>query len=438
MSTQIKYLVFKGISKKEEILFKSFLNLAKNELPYQVVVLKANRVDQNDPDLVILDEDYELENDELKLSDLPTILVGDDHRKQQPCYVTRPVQWSEFKAALSELDVELKSQGENAERVLPSDVKFAIAEMGNTVSVDDSAPTDDKKEYSDEGEYEYELDKMSVDYHSFTNSDYVKVVDDVMQFKDAENAEGDQPVILMTDDESASVNSVLVLETHSVDAWDFEDSEFSISEIVNEQKEAFEEPESDLVVLKQRAGFEIAAGEEYWLEDNEIIVDNDSFLFIKPARKMVYSSQEPGKWPTVLQKNKLTRVPLREDWRPRDGLKVYPISRLLWVNTLISQTRELAAGLDEDQEYLLERWPHFDLLEMDNVLLKLCTMLFVRPESVSSLASKSGYGRSTICGLMNACHEMGYLKQPDQIGAERLAHAAQDEGMLGKIKDVFR
>jgi hypothetical protein len=65
-------------------------------------------------------------------------------------------------------------------------------------------------------------------------------------------------------------------------------------------------------------------------------------------------------------------------------------------------------------------------------------MLFVRPESVSSLATKSGYGRSTIRGLMNACYRMDFLKLPAQITGEQAMVSTNDEGMLGKIKDVFR
>jgi hypothetical protein len=245
----------------------------------------------------------------------------------------------------------------------------------------------------------------------------------------------------VTDEESTSVSGVLVLETDSMDAWDFNEAEFKISKAVEETEDSeneFEEPFTETVVLHQRAGFEILPDEEYWTEDNEIIVDNESFIFIKPARKMVYSHLEPGKWPHVLQRKQMTKVPLRDNWRPHDGLQVYPLSRLIWVNTLINETDELFYELDTDTEYLLERWPHFDLLELDNVLLKLCTMLFVRPESLNSLATKSGYGRSTIVGLLNACHEMGLLKLPEQIDANKMAPASNDEGMLGKFKDVFR
>jgi hypothetical protein len=65
-------------------------------------------------------------------------------------------------------------------------------------------------------------------------------------------------------------------------------------------------------------------------------------------------------------------------------------------------------------------------------------MLFVRPESLQSLAVKSRYGRSTIIGLMNACYKLGYLKLPDDIDVDKMAHASNDAGMLGKFKGVFR
>ena len=71
-TTQIKNLVFKGIEKKEQILFKSFLNLAKNELTYQVVILKDSDTDAT-PDFVMMDESYEYSDDEAALKDLPTI-----------------------------------------------------------------------------------------------------------------------------------------------------------------------------------------------------------------------------------------------------------------------------------------------------------------------------------------------------------------------------
>lgn len=438
VTKQLKYLVFKGISKKEEILFKSFLNLVKRDLKYQVVILKDVEVDSDAPDIAILDENYQIASGEVDYSQLPNIRIGDDIEKQSSNYLSRPVQWSEFKEAITGLDVQMQVEEDSQDRVLPSDVILAINEVDDAEESADPEVSNTEPNYSDEGEYEYSLDKMSIDYHSFTNSDYVKVVDDVKQFHEEGGGDIQEPVILVTDDESASQNSVLVIETNSMDAWDLSESDFSVTSVVNEQRQSFDEPDTERVVLEQRAGLPIGADVEFWHEECEVIVDNKNFLFIKPARDMVYSDKEPGKWPAVLQRGGLTKAPIAPDWKPTGALKAYPLSSLRWVYTLTSRTSDIESLIDDSTLYQLESWPHFDLLELDNVLLKLCTMLFVRPESVVSLATKSGYGRSTIRGLMNACHDMGCLKKPEEIsGDPQLAHA-DDEGMLGKIKDVFR
>lgn len=444
MITQIKYLLFKGLSKKEEILFKSFLNLAKNDLSYQVVVLKANQIDADDPDIVIMDEFYELTEGEEELADLPTVIVGDDHRKNEDNYVTRPVQWSEFKHAIIGLNIETEEDSESIARVLPEDFQLIIAD-DDTEDEFSAGEEEADKSFSDEGEYEYELDKLSVDYHSFTNSDYIKVVDDVKQFKEISQLNPDEPVILVTDDESASANSVLVLETNTVDAWEISESDFSVPDISDAGDtrrrplgNGFDEPETEEIVLDRRVGFPIHREDEFWVEDNEIIANNETLMYVKPAREMVYSDIEPGKWPGLIQRGQLAKAPLAEDWRPDEHLTMYPLKSLLWVHTLVNATSELDTKFNDDTQYQLETWPSFDLLELDNVLLKLCTMLFVRPESVSSLAAKSGYGRSTIRGLMNACYQMGYLKLPAQITGEQAMMPSSEEGMLGKIKDVFR
>ena len=441
MTDQIKYLVFKGTSKKEEILFKSFLNLAKNDLSYKLIVLKGEQLKTQKPDIVILDDSYQLNDADELLRTLPTIVVGDDLKKQEDHYISRPVQWSDFKNAFTGLKVESPKLVEDVTRVLPSKMNFAIAEMG-TDATNIKKPNKDSDNaepiYSDEGDYEYELDKMSIGYHSFTNSDYIKVVDDVKQFKEGANANNFDPVILVTDDESSSANSVLVIETNSLDAWDFSHSEFDTSQINVQVTQKTEEPVEVEVAREQRSGLEIGKEEKFWLEDNEIIENNRSFLFIKPARKMVYSDREPGKWPALIQKETLSKIALADDWKPNKDIQVYPLSRLLWANALVMKTSGLISGLSEEKKYLLEKWPHFDVLELDNVLLKLCTMIFIRPESVVSLSAKSGFGRSTVRGLFNACHGMGLLKTADKFDDIQLVKTNAEDGMLGKIKEAFK
>jgi len=488
VTAPIKYLVFKGIEKKEQILFKSFLNLAKNELAYQVVVLKDTDDSGQAPNIVILDE--HCSDDQPAIAGLPTITIGGDINETRECYIVRPVQWSDFKTALGQLHIEKEVDGEDeVERLLPAEIEFAISESeideelsepagdlelaegslelaegslelaegslelaaeGSIESADaegglesGEGPSElDEGDLSEKGGYEYELDKMSVDYHSFTNSDYMKVVDDVKQFKEGEAPPIDEPVIMFTDDESASTNSVLVIETNSLDAWDFSESEISADAVVasaaaKDEPIGLEQPSESQVVVEEKAGLSISENEEYWLEDNEIIVDNESIFFIMRARDMVYSQHEPGKWPTLIKKKTLTKLPLKSDWRPKHDMRGYPMSDLQWVNTLVNETAGLLDGLDPEQEYMLESWPHFDLIQLDNMLLKLCTMLFVRGETIASLARKSGYSLSTVRGLVNACHQAGLIKKADEVQLEHLA-ASNDEGMFGKIKDVFR
>ena len=223
MSTQDKYLVFKGIEKKEQILFKSFLNLAKNELSHAVLILKGPEAETRSPDLVIKDAHYEFADDEAELKSLPTIEIGNDVTASAPGYISRPVQWSDFRTELTRLDMqppeaEEPAEEEEEERVLPAEMEFVIAEMDERTEAE-SVQTDSPS-FSEAEEYDYELDNMSIDYHSFTNSDYMKVVDDVRGFNDEnEGEEVRKATLLMTDDESGSTNSVLVIETNTLDAW---------------------------------------------------------------------------------------------------------------------------------------------------------------------------------------------------------------------------
>jgi len=441
VTTETKHLAFKGIEKKEQILFKSFLNLAKNELEYQVVILKENSDSQDSPDIVIADSAYEFSSEEASLEALPMIKVGNE-LDDSAGYIVRPVQWSDFKIELTRLNLETTEEPQAAvDKVLPKEMEFAIVEMD-----DKSEPeTDESGDFSDAEEYDYELDNLSIDYHSFTNSEYMKVVDDVKGFKDGEEEiEVPQNVVLVTDDESASNNSVLVIETNSLDAWDMSESEIDedgvdpdLDSIDSDSSYIDAEAEAELT-RKLKSGSVVEPGSDFWSSDAEIFSGRESVLFIKPERDLVYSTSEPGKWTAALRRNTVTKVKLNSNWRPTDELKAFPISSLVWANTIATKSGGLATGLDSQTEYILERWPHFDLIELDNMLLKLCTMLFVQPESPYSLMQKSGYSRTVVYGLVNACHELDILRVSSEFDLEKFSEMNSGEGMFGKIKDVFR
>jgi len=443
VSIQKKYVAFRGIEKKEQILFKSFLNLAKNELSYQAVILKDK--DEEKPDIVIADSSFELSGQESGLEGLPNIVIGNDINEERSGYIVRPVQWSDFKVELTRLETELQSEDDvdSPARILPDEMEFVIAEMDDqSESISESTAED---QASDNEEYDYELANMSIDYQSFTNSEYMKVVDDVHGFKDDEKSIEPAKAVLTTDEESASRNSVLVIETNSLDAWEMSEAEFEAAAAGPHDDDDEDSEQDDLdevseteIDKKLNAGTPVNPGDEYWKYDLEIFTGRESLLFIKAERDMVYSQHEPAKWPNALSKEQVVKHPLDKGWRPTEGLKAYSLNRLRWANTLATNNNALNSGLNDNTEYMLQRWPDFELLELDNVLLKLCTLLFVGPESAYSLMQKSGYGRNAVFGLLNACSESGILCEADEVQLESFSEASNEDGVFGKIKDVFR
>jgi hypothetical protein len=302
-------------------------------------------------------------------------------------------------------------------------MQFAIVEMDEETE-SDAKESDD---FSDADEFDYELDNLSIDYHSFTNSEYLKVVNDVKGFKEGEEAP-DLPhaLLLVTDDESLSNNSVLVIETNSLDAWEMSESEFDnhvnntdvAEEVIESDSSYLDAAEEAKLTTKLASGLVIKPGADFWSEDAEIFSDREKILFIRNKT--------------------LTKCQLEATWRPSNELKAFPISRLVWANTIATKSSDLIVGLDAQTEYILERWPHFDLLELDNMLLKLCTMLFVHSESAHSLMQKSGYSRTVVYGFINACHELDVLRVSADFDLENISESNADEGVFGKIKDVFR
>jgi len=449
VNTKVKYLDFRGIEKKEQILFKSFLNLAKNELDYQVIVVNAASAGEISPDILIVDSSYEFSESEQDLTTLPAIFVGSEVDVDSDNYISRPVQWSDFKAQLSLLtfDDQVIDSSEAKDRLLPDQMKFVIAEMDEKPSISEIEESD-SEEFED---YDYELGSMSIDYQSVTNSDYVKVVDDVKGFQDPEEVsdlgEASQAVILVTNEESTSANSVLVIETDSMEAWDMDDLDDDQEQATSMYSEESSQDDLDEIERRQQAeiieklksGKVVNKGEVYWESNAQIFSETDALLYIQADKNCVYSAQEPAKWGNALRNRQITKLPLEPGWIPTEGLKAYPISRLIWANIMATQNTALAEGIDANQPYMLERWPHFDLLELDNMLLKLCTMMFIAPESPYNLMQKTGYSRTVIYGLVNACHEAGLLTTEEQlVTAGMLRNTPADEGMLGKIKDVFR
>ena len=153
---------------------------------------------------------------------------------------------------------------------------------------------------------------------------------------------------------------------------------------------------------------------------------------------MVYSSLDPASWVRHLRSNGLSRLPLDKNWKPDERLVAFPLSHLVWVDSLINQTASMGNGWNQKTEVMLTGWPPFELIQLDNVLLKLCTMLFVRPESVASLSFKTGCPASTVVGFINACDSLKIVNLATRVIANHKLKTASDDSMFGRSKEVFK
>jgi len=144
MNNHIEYLAFKGIEKKERILFKSFMNLAKNDLAYQIVVLSASDAENQTPGIVIIDESYSKDEKD-DFANAQSIVVGNDLQKQSDSYIVRPAQWSDFKTALSKLTI-VGVDGPLEERVLPDDVDLEVEEEESNSEITEYASVSEIEE----------------------------------------------------------------------------------------------------------------------------------------------------------------------------------------------------------------------------------------------------------------------------------------------------
>lgn len=482
-----KSFAFIGVSKREQIVLRSFFNLAKNELVWTVAEAKEIDLSASNSSAVLAELDFlvvDFDSDEWTAFDgtvkIPVIGIGSVDRSLKHVFeLGYPVQWTDFREAVKTLEFEDAKKPLREESVLElvneidgssfasfqEEDSFRPAESGLPKDLqlrleDDEMMDKDLARVQIDGEglnerlgdYEYQLEEISVGSHSFTNSDYVQVVDDVRGYEKTRTNGHVDPVVLMTDDESASMNSVLIVETDSIEAWDLtesaEDDEEFFRESAKKAVSNANKPKSLETILARSPDEEVqnavsdqvsavVKGEEYWREDAEIMADQHSIMFIKAERRTVYSAIEPSRWPMAMRGKVITKSPLSPDWRPKSSMSSYPIDRLMWVNDFTTLTGKLIDSLNLNDAYALLKWPPFDLLEMDNRLLKLSTKMLIKGGTVADLATKVGCEPSIVCGFINACYRAGYIINRSDLNPDRLTDVS-GEGVLGMIKDAFR
>jgi hypothetical protein len=520
------YIRFLSVSKKEQVLFKSFFNLAKFDFPWDFHILDGENPDmQAQTNLLIVDQDHEWQAEADLYPKCPTIIVGEEQEidlSEAQIFLTRPIQWTEFKNCLVSLEVgkestegdtqdaSEKSNAANAveitdEPLIPVELDEAVevdaeaieelelsgSELDSEAEVESSSQLEDEQDSQqeaeetvrkegmfanlqivDEDELDHEqspdtesadsarsstdedplrnnewtlridesesmslnseteeqdpdvhvgleLDQLSSDYLSISQSEMVRVVDDVKQFyhdqPDDEKVPA-EPVILIADDESSVASSVLILETDASDFWDSEELD---SEIVADSVAIFDEP-----AVKTREGVPLRNDDVFWRDDRELIANNTPLLYVKSERQMVYSRYSPGEWLEAYMDSDLSTLPLKANWRPKPGFQHYPQSYVIWMDIVGRQNERLSRSIDLDKPHLLSQWPSFDLIYQNNDLLKFATKLFLKPTLLTEFVdSVKPEQKRLVTGFLNACYKNKQLIQVDKNIMQQIAKA---------------
>jgi len=433
-------------------------------------------------DLVFADESHDWKTESINLQPIPVVVVGEGESEnldpsliEGRAYLSRPIQWTEFKDCLAGLDLDQQisetseqvtgnnvsppeessnSDAHKVDQIEPVDLsetenksesvneskeedKLSLINPG-ILEIDDDQTSEpitdadqvqsqetpenttlgndwalgideteslsvasDSEESDSEVQVGLELDQLSSDYLSISQSEMVRVVDDVKQFYTEQEGQdlGAEPVILVTDEESSVASSVLILETDASEVWDADELD---AEIVGDSVAVFDEEQE----IEKREGVPLRVDDVYWREDKELIAKNSSLLFVKPQRQMVYSRYSPGDWLKAYLDSDLSTLPLPANWRPKVGFHHYPQDYLIWVDIAGRQNERLSKSIDLDLKYLLTTWPKFDLVYQSNDLLKYATRLFLKPASLPELLETvKPEQKRLVTGFINACYK---------------------------------
>jgi hypothetical protein len=206
------------------------------------------------------------------------------------------------------------------------------------------------------------------------------------------------------------------METDSIEAWtmSIEAELETVSQSLHDMTRgrlAREPVARKYPVSNKGMGIHLPAGIRFWEGDTEILLGSTPLFLIDETGQRLYSDSPIREWITILRERNLTRRDLSDGWYVDPSVKSSPLPWFVWCAAQARSKGRLLPGIDPGQEYLLEKWPHFELIRNDNQSLKLCALLFSRPESVKSLVAKSDIKGRKVVAFMNACFLLGLIKR---------------------------
>jgi hypothetical protein len=456
VSGNTRIIAFRGIPKREEILLRSFLNLADSDFDCRVEADDSKAVD-----VVVLDESV-LKSDMKDLrDDVNYIVLGTEGPHSDLPYVSRPLHWSSFTQVFEEVvssgTTTEQSPSEGPEEgsesfsgaVPPDDSKESGSVSETEQDEDDSEPgpvlTGEQASMSEPPELTEPVTDMVPDDISSLEvvggqpgeavlppgvtsskelgesgagggggSAAVSPVDqDGSGAVELKLSETDEETVLVERPGIGEVEDTVVIETDFIEAWtiSIEAELNSVSQSLHEMKRTplAREPAAKKSPVPN-LGVRLPAGIRFWEGDAELLLGGSPLFLIDETGQRLYSDSPIREWTKILREPNLVRRDLSEGWYVDPSVKSSPLPWFLWCSAQARSKGRLLKGIDPGQEYLLEKWPNFELIRNDNQSLRLCALLFSRPESVKSLVAKSAIKGRKVVAFMNACHLLGLIK----------------------------
>ncbi|MGH1540517.1 MAG: hypothetical protein ACRBHB_08840 [Arenicella sp.] len=384
MSNNIKYIHLLSIEKREAILIRSFLSLAKGEMnvEYMIDEGKSHRADLYIVDEIAHHDEINRGNEQAEI-----LVVGADLKNKEPWYLHRPLQWSRFKSSLDRVN-----------QTTVGTVAYDLSMEKTAVVEIEGADEDQDGVKSFRADTDYILDNSTLQTEETITAE-AEASSSVRQTEEPFDMLEDQ---IKSDSEEVKPKSSV-----------------SNKPVANSQPAAEPLPEEiDIQPFDNvdRLGKTI----EFWEnEDCQVIVKDTPVLFIKARKEMVYSEYPYFDWEILLRSRDARKAKLPDNWEPTGRMKSYSLSWLVWFSSHARSKGYLVDELDKEHFFLLDKWPEFDLLYNNNEHLKLCGLMFKEGQSIQEMVSRTRLRARVIIALINACYKMGILSSfPDKDSAK--------------------
>ena len=135
----------------------------------------------------------------------------------------------------------------------------------------------------------------------------------------------------------------------------------------------------------------------------------------------------------------------RSEWQPVSGPELdaaraagmLPLSRLIWLHTVINSHGHLLDGLDVNARYRLTRWPQIEREFPRH--FRIATVMMKGPATLTEVADQSGSSIADVADFVNAYAMLGVVEpEGAQAPVAPAAAEASGGGLLARLRSLRR